>query len=107
MSPSKRDSRRARDLRAQRAFDAASGQTTGSQDPQDARRARARSRHRRTIAARMLFAAGFVVGLQHLGFHLAASPGALSDVLVGYPTAGALVVGGAMALPTSGADRQR
>lgn len=109
MSPSNRDRRNLKKKRLQGVTDAATERQQASaqaKDPETLRRARHRTRRRRTLISRALFAGGVVVGLQHLGFHLAGSPSPLSDVLVGYPSAGALIVGGAFALPTSSTRRR-
>lgn len=98
MTSSNRESRRDRKARRGRVYAEHKRAAAVERDPESARRARARTRRRRNAAARVLFAAGAAVGLQHLGFHLAGSPSALSDVLIGYPTAGVLVVAGAFAL---------
>ena len=106
MSPSRRDERKRRTDRVRRSTDAAKGRLN-EQDPDAVRRQRARTRHRRTVASRLLFMTGVLVALQHFAFHLAGSPGALSDVLVGYPTAGAFLVAGAAAIPTSSSAKRR
>jgi hypothetical protein len=98
MTSSNRGSRRDRKARRGRVYAEHRRAAADERDPEAARLARARTRRRRTVTARVLFVAGTVVGLQHLGFHVAGSPSALSDVLVGYPTAGVLIVAGAFAL---------
>lgn len=98
MTPSSRQPRRARKARAGRVYAEHRRGAAVERDPEAARVARARTRRRRTLTARVLFAAGAVVALQHLGFHAQGSPSALSDVLAGYPTAGALIVAGAFVL---------
>lgn len=98
MAPSNRDVRRARLAKGRRVYASQRQTEAVERDPEAARLARVRDRRRRTIASRSLFAAGGVVALQHLGFHAAGSPSTLSDVLVGYPTAGVLIVAGAFAL---------
>lgn len=70
-------------------------------DPDAARRERQRLRRRRKIISRSLFAAAGVVALQHMGFHVLGTASALSDVLVGYPTAAGLLVAGGIALGPS------
>ena len=100
MAPSSRDDRRKREAKAKRAHEAVKreGAAAARPDPETARRERIRVRRRRRIVSRSLFVAAGVVGVQHLGFHLAGSASGLSDVLVGYPTAIGLLVAGGIAL---------
>lgn len=54
-------------------------------------------RHRRLVRlGQALMLVGVLVGLVHMLLHVAGSPSGWSDLTVGYPTAGLLVLAGAM-----------
>ncbi|WP_202911498.1 hypothetical protein [Segeticoccus rhizosphaerae] len=76
------------------------GQHDTAAKPQRDPEAEYRRKRRIIRAGQALMGLGVLVGLQHFLFHLGtfgAQPSGWQDLLIGYPTAGVLVIAGAIA----------
>lgn len=68
---------------------------TTDNSPEEARR----KDRRRSLLIRLgqaIMALGAVIGITHWAAHLTGEPPAIADILVGYPTAGLLIMVGAI-----------